>query len=47
MSSAMPCESRHRNAAKNRVIESMTTNETLFFRDMTLFDALQKTSFRN
>jgi chemotaxis protein methyltransferase CheR len=27
---------------KSRVVESMTTNETLFFRDVTLFDALQK-----
>src|SRR6188472_3907997 len=27
---------------KSRVIDSMTTNETLFFRDVTLFDALQK-----
>jgi len=27
---------------KSRVVESMTTNETLFFRDLALFDALQK-----
>lgn len=27
---------------KSRVVESMTTNETLFFRDHSLFDALQK-----
>jgi chemotaxis protein methyltransferase CheR len=27
---------------KSRVVESMTTNETLFFRDLSLFDALQK-----
>jgi len=27
---------------KNRVVESLTTNETLFFRDVCLFDALQK-----
>lgn len=27
---------------KSRVVESMTTNETLFFRDMAVFDALQK-----
>ena len=26
---------------KSRVVESMTTNETLFFRDVALFDALQ------
>lgn len=27
---------------KSRVVESMTTNETLFFRDLALFDALQQ-----
>jgi chemotaxis protein methyltransferase CheR len=27
---------------KSRVVESMTTNETLFFRDLSVFDALQK-----
>jgi chemotaxis protein methyltransferase CheR len=27
---------------KKRVVESMTTNETLFFRDIALFDALQR-----
>ena len=27
---------------KSRVVESMTTNETLFFRDLAVFDALQK-----
>ena len=27
---------------KSRVVESMTTNETLFFRDLAFFDALQK-----
>jgi chemotaxis protein methyltransferase CheR len=27
---------------KSRVVESMTTNETLFFRDLSIFDALQK-----
>lgn len=30
---------------KSRVVESLTTNETLFFRDVCLFDALQKNVF--
>jgi chemotaxis protein methyltransferase CheR len=28
---------------RQQVVEAMTTNETLFFRDVTVFDALQKT----
>ncbi len=33
------------SALKAKVIESLTTNETLFFRDSTVFDALDKSVF--